>query len=192
MNFILSLLRNKLINCDEKSIGIIYRMFIFKNIRETLRDIPGNFWDDVVNNGIIVKEHDSTFVDDYISYTYEPWDDRVIPTIIYYRNLQKSYIEDMILDVLSNKKILIDFLGYNESDIIIDRILCNDELLDQLRSIPVSFWNDALDGLLLYSEYTSITKNKKSLSLDYKYQNFYNNSKSVPALVYQKKKNFRY
>lgn len=173
--------------------NVINEILSNKKLLMELCEIPLTFWEDVVLNGIIIKEDKIDFEYDFLSYDYEPNNGVFIPTLIYHKNkeLHKETYLYKILQILLNEDLVVDFLGYDETYIIIEKILNSEKLLEQLKEIPESFWVNAIrKKVLVYSEYTAITRNKKNESLDYKYQNFYDSSEYVPAFVYQKKKEF--
>ncbi len=81
----------------------------------------------------------------------------------------------------------IDFLGYDEIDEIIEKIIKKSHLQQDLLKSPKNFWEDAKNGILVYSEY--ITKNicykEPEEQIVTKYQDL-KEKKHIPALVYVK------
>ena len=188
---ILFFLRTRVINESKISYEIITRIFLDENSRMELLSIPKKFWADVVTNGAFIKEKNVFFEKSYVSYTYELHNGIMVPTIINYRSLEyENKKNNLILSVLCSDN-NVDFLGYNETKFIIDKILSDDVLFKQLKEIPDGFWCNALNKMLVYSDFTAVTRNKKDICLEYKYQNFFNDLGNVPALVYQKKKKLR-
>ena len=83
----------------------------------------------------------------------------------------------------------IDFLGSNEIDEIIEKIIKKSHLQQDLLKASKSFWEDAKNGLLVYSEYVgrSIGCNKPEEQIVTKYQDL-KEKKHIPALAHEKQK----
>lgn len=89
------------------------------------------------------------------------------------------------INIISKKGI--DFMGYNETDKIVDKIIRNPKLQQDMLQAPDSFWEDAKNGLLVYSDtfgeiaYANLPEER----IVTKYQDI-GNKKNIPALVYEK------
>ena len=88
------------------------------------------------------------------------------------------------IDIISKKGI--DFLGYNEIATIIKKIIDNPRLQKDMLKAPDSFWEDAKNGILVYSsDFGEVAyEEQPEERIVTKYQNI--NGKSIPALVYEK------
>lgn len=81
----------------------------------------------------------------------------------------------------------IDFLGYDEKNMIIKKIIDNPKLQKDMLQIPDNFWEDAKNGVLVYSDSTNFIayRDQPTEQIVAKYQDFLEKSK-IPALVYEK------
>lgn len=92
-----------------------------------------------------------------------------------------------ILKILNNKDLVIDYLGYNETDYIIDKILRNQELRKKIKNTPSSFWQDVIkNGILVFSDLMGNIKKEEDIIT--KYLDIEEGRKHIPALVYQKRR----
>ena len=114
--------------------------------------------------------------------------------------------EIKIIEICRKKGI--DFLGYNEVNGIIEKILKNPEFLSKITLQNENFWDEAQKkGILIYSDYVGETENKKDECLVCKRQQFLRKQKfttmdgtvidleskeEIPALTYQIRKKLYY
>ncbi len=102
-----------------------------------------------------------------------------------------------ILNILNNENIVIDFLGYNETEKIIQRIQNNPKLIEQIEMIDDMFWEEAkTQGLLMYSDWIKNSAFQEPFGerLIAKHQSYSTNPKEIkkkknmPALVYEEER----
>ena len=92
-----------------------------------------------------------------------------------------------ILKILTNKNLVIDFLGFNDPELIITGILENKKLQEAVQKIPQAFWEDAKKtGIIIFRDYTYKTKNGEQECIDNRYIDTKEGT-HTPALVYEKK-----
>ena len=97
-----------------------------------------------------------------------------------------------VIEFLKESVDIVDFLGYNDADRIIEKISNNKELLNKLRKVPDSFWDDVLsNGLIICSNLTYITDSGHDEDVSVGYIDIERGEKHMPSLSYQIKRKIR-
>lgn len=100
----------------------------------------------------------------------------------------KDGIEELLK--LYQSQLIEDYLGYNEVNKIIEKIISNPELTKKVKMIPNEFWKNAeKKGLIMFSELVPfIYKEQKDEEIETRYIDEQKREK-IPTLIYKYKKN---